>query len=378
MIAKLYTVLVLSLLSLSVNAAPNLVPAPPAIGAEAYLLIDHHSGRVIAEKNPDKRIEPASLTKLMTAYVVFYEMRNGTLDNEEQVKVSKKAWRMGGSRMFIEVGKSIKVEKLIKGMIIQSGNDATVALAEHIAGSEDGFVTLMNRHAQNLGMTNTNFTNSTGWPDENHYTTAHDLAILTRKLIEQFPEHYALYKIKEYTFNNIRQFNRNRLLWRDDRVDGVKTGHTESAGFCLISSAIQDEMRLIAIVLGTNSEQARENDSRKLLNYGFRFYETFPLHASNEALTSMRIWKGEEEQLALGLEEPLYITIPRGSRDKVKANIKVDAMITAPAKKGQAFGTVNVTLGDEQLVSKPLIALTSVEEGGLWRKLVDNVMLMFN
>ncbi|MGD8812556.1 MAG: D-alanyl-D-alanine carboxypeptidase family protein, partial [Thioalkalispiraceae bacterium] len=300
MIAKLYTVLVLSLLSLSVNAAPNLVPAPPAIGAEAYLLIDHHSGRVIAEKNPDKRIEPASLTKLMTAYVVFYEMRNGTLDNEEQVKVSKKAWRMGGSRMFIEVGKSIKVEKLIKGMIIQSGNDATVALAEHIAGSEDGFVTLMNRHAQNLGMTNTNFTNSTGWPDENHYTTAHDLAILTRKLIEQFPEHYALYKIKEYTFNNIRQFNRNRLLWRDDRVDGVKTGHTESAGFCLISSAIQDEMRLIAIVLGTNSEQARENDSRKLLNYGFRFYETFPLHASNEALTSMRIWKGEEEQLALG------------------------------------------------------------------------------
>jgi D-alanyl-D-alanine carboxypeptidase (penicillin-binding protein 5/6) len=305
-------------------------------------------------------------------------MRNGTLDNEEQVKVSKKAWRMGGSRMFIEVGKSIKVEKLIKGMIIQSGNDATVALAEHIAGSEDGFVTLMNRHAQNLGMTNTNFTNSTGWPDENHYTTAHDLAILTRKLIEQFPEHYALYKIKEYTFNNIRQFNRNRLLWRDERVDGVKTGHTESAGFCLISSAIQDEMRLIAIVLGTKSEQTRENDSRKLLNYGFRFYETFPLHASNEALTSMRIWKGEEEQLALGLEEPLYITIPRGSRDKVKANIKVDAMITAPAKKGQAFGTVNVTLGDEQLVSKPLIALTSVEEGGLWRKLVDNVMLMFN
>lgn len=378
MMRKLYTFLLLSLFTCSVNAAPSLVPAPPAVGATAFLLLDHHSGRVIAEKNADQRIEPASLTKLMTAYVVFYEMRNGNINNDELVTISKKAWKMQGSKMFIEVGKHIAVEKLIKGIIIQSGNDATVALAEHIAGAEDDFVTLMNRHAQNLGMQGTHFVNSTGWPHAEHYTTASDMAKLTRALIEEFPDHYALYKIKEYTFNNIRQFNRNRLLWRDDRVDGVKTGHTESAGYCLITSAKKKDMRLISIVMGTRSEQARENASRKLLNYGFRFYETFPLHASHEALTSMRIWKGEEEQIALGLNEPLYITIPRGSRNKVKANMKVDAMITAPAKKGQAFGSVNVTLNGEKLVSKPLIALNTVEEGGLWRKLVDNVILMFN
>lgn len=375
---KFILFLLFSLFSYSIHAAPKLVPAPPAVGATAFLLLDHHSGRVIAEKNADQRIEPASLTKLMTAYVVFYEMRNGSINNDEQVKISKKAWRMGGSRMFIEVGKVVEVEKLIKGMIIQSGNDATVALAEHIAGTEDDFVTLMNSHAQNLGMTSTNFMNSTGWPDENHYTTASDMAKLTRAMIREFPEHYALYKIKEYTFNKIRQFNRNRLLWRDDRVDGVKTGHTESAGYCLISSALRDDMRLISVVLGTKSEQARESSSQKLLNYGFRFYETFPLHASNEALTSMRIWKGEEENIALGLNEPLYITIPRGTRNQVKANMKVDAMITAPAEKGQAFGSVNVTLGEEELVSKPLIALNTIKEGGLWRKLVDNVILMFN
>lgn len=358
-------------------AAPVLIPAPPAINAEAYLLLDHNSGHVLAQKNADQRIEPASLTKLMTAYVVFYEMRNGTISEDELVTISKKAWRMQGSKMFIEVGKQIPLEKLIKGMIIQSGNDATIALAEHIAATEDNFVAMMNRHAQNMGMNNTHFVNSTGWPHQEHYTTANDLAILTRNLIRDFPEHYALYKIKEYTFNNIRQFNRNRLLWRDDRVDGVKTGHTESAGYCLISSAIKDDMRLISIVLGTNSEQARENTSRKLLNYGFRFFETFPLHASNEPLTTMRIWKGAEKEIQLGLAEPLYVTVPRGSRGKVKANMKVDAMIEAPVKKGQAMGTVNVFLGDEKLVNHSLIALNDVEEGGLWRKLVDNVILMF-
>jgi D-alanyl-D-alanine carboxypeptidase (penicillin-binding protein 5/6) len=359
-------------------AAPDLVPAPPAIGAKAYLLLDYSSGRILAQKKASQRIEPASLTKLMTAYVVFYEMRNGSINNDERVKISKKAWKMQGSKMFIEVGKQIPVEKLIKGMIIQSGNDATIALAEHIAGSEEGFVTLMNRHAQKLGMKDTHFVNSTGWPEAEHYTTANDLAILTRAIIRDFPEHYELYKIKEYTFNNIRQFNRNRLLWRDDRVDGVKTGHTESAGFCLIASATKKEMRLISIVLGTNSEQARENSSRKLLNYGFRFYETFPLHASNEALTTMRIWKGEAKQIQLGLSEPLYVTVPRGSRNKVKANMKVDAMIVAPIKKGQALGSVHVMLGDEELVNHSLIALHDVEEGNLWRKLVDNVILMFN
>jgi len=379
--SKFYTFILISLFSCSMAASaasPTLTPAPPALGAKSFLLLDHNSGRVIAEKDSNARIEPASLTKLMTAYVVFNEMRKGSISNDELVIISKKAWKMQGSKMFIEVGKKIALEKLIKGMIIQSGNDATIALAEHIAASEDGFVTLMNRHAQDLNMTGTHFTNSTGWPHEDHYTTAADMAKLTRKLITKFPEHYELYKIKEYTFGGIRQFNRNRLLWRDDSVDGVKTGHTEAAGYCLIASAQKNDMRLISVVMGTRSEQSRETDSRKLLNYGFRFYETFPLHASNEALTTMRIWKGAEEQIALGLSEPLYITIPRGSRNKVKANIKVDAMITAPAKKGQVFGSVNVTINDEQLVNKPLIALKAVEEGGLWRKLVDNVILMFN
>ncbi len=375
---KLFILPLLIIFSQLAVAAPNLIPAPPAINAKAYLLLDHNSGRIIAQKNAEQRIEPASLTKLMTAYVVFYEMRNGTINEDELVKISKKAWRMQGSKMFIEVGKQIPVSKLIKGMIIQSGNDATIALAEHIADTEDDFATIMNRHAENLGMNDTHFVNSTGWPHKEHYTTANDLAILTRNLIREFPEHYALYKIKEYTFNNIRQFNRNRLLWRDDRVDGVKTGHTESAGFCLISSAKKNDMRLISIVLGTKSEQARENTSRKLLNYGFRFYETFPLHASNEPLTTMRIWKGAEKQIQLGLNQPLFVTVPRGSRNKVKAHMKVDAMIEAPVKKGQALGTVNVMLGDEKLVNHKLIALHDVEEGGLWRKLVDNVILMFD
>ena len=375
---KIFILPLLIIFSQLAVAAPNLIPAPPAINAKAYLLLDHQSGRILAQKNASQRIEPASLTKLMTAYVVFYEMRNGTINEDELVKISKKAWRMQGSKMFIEVGKQIPVSKLIKGMIIQSGNDATIALAEHIADNEDDFATIMNSHAENMGMKDTHFVNSTGWPHAEHYTTANDLAILTRNIIREFPEHYALYKIKEYTFNNIRQFNRNRLLWRDDRVDGVKTGHTESAGYCLISSAMKNDMRLISIVLGTKSEQARENTSRKLLNYGFRFFETFPLHASNEPLTTMRIWKGAEKQIQLGLNKPLYVTVPRGSRNKVKAHMKVDAMIEAPIKKGQALGTVNVMLGEEQLVNHELVALHDVEEGGLWRKLVDNVILMFD
>ncbi len=358
-------------------ANPKLVPAAPDIPAKAYLLIDQQSGYILASRNRDERIEPASLTKLMTAYVVFYEIQSGSISLEDQVKISEKAWRMKGSRMFIEVNNLVSVEKLLKGMIIQSGNDASVALAEHVAGSENAFVTLMNNHAKNMGLKNTHFMNSTGWPDANHYTTAHDLARIAIALIRDFPDYYPWYKIKEYTYNNIKQYNRNRLLWLDDRVDGIKTGHTESAGYCLITSARQGDMRLISVVVGTPSENSRANASRALLNYGFRFYETFALHKAYEPLTSMRIWKGETESLPLGLQQTLYITAPRGSRKKIKANMNIDSMIVAPAAKGQAYGTVNVMLGEEQLAQRPLIALKDVPEGGLWRKLVDNVVLLF-
>ncbi|MGW8228230.1 MAG: D-alanyl-D-alanine carboxypeptidase family protein [Gammaproteobacteria bacterium] len=357
-------------------AAPAIVPAAPTLAAKAWLLIDNNSGRVLAEHNSHQRVEPASLTKMMTAYVVLYEMRNGSFRADDQVRVSEKAWRMKGSRMFIEVNTQVSVEELLKGMIIQSGNDATVALAEHAAGTEAAFVELMNQHARTLGMTGTHFTNSTGWPDPDHYTTPYDLAILSRALIRDFPEHYSWYRIKEYTYNNIRQFNRNRLLWLDERVDGIKTGHTESAGYCLVASAQQDDMRLISVVLGTDSENARAAASRKLLNYGFRFYETFLLHHAAEPLQKVRIWKGEQETLPLGLQNDLYITIPRGQRNKVKANMTLETNLVAPAKKGQAYGSVNIMLGDEELSQQPLVALEDVPEGGLWRQLVDTVMLM--
>ena len=372
------TLTLLFLLTTSlVTAAPSILPAPPTLAAKAWLLIDHNSGRVLVEHNSHQAVEPASLTKMMTAYAVLYAMRDGSVSAEDKVRVSEKAWRMKGSRMFIEVNSLVSVDELLKGMIIQSGNDASIALAEHVAGSEDAFVELMNQHARTLGMTGTNFTNSTGWPDQNHYTTPHDLAILSRALIRDFPEHYSWYRVKEYTYNNIRQFNRNRLLWLDDRVDGIKTGHTESAGYCLVTSAQQNDMRLISVVLGTDSEKARATASRKLLNYGFRFYETFLLHHAKEPLHSMRIWKGESETVPLGVQEDLYITIPRGQRKKVKANMTVETMLVAPARKGQTYGSVNIMLGEEELNTRPLVALEDVPEGGLWRQTVDSIKLMF-
>ena len=359
-------------------ATPAIVPAPPNLSAKAWLLIDHNSGRVLVEHNSHQRVEPASLTKMMTAYVVLYTMRNGSVSAEDMVRVSEKAWRMKGSRMFIEVNSLVSVDELLKGMIIQSGNDASVALAEHVAGNEDAFVDLMNQHARSLGMTETNFTNSTGWPNAEHYTTPHDLAILSRALIRDFPDYYTWYRIKEYTYNNIRQFNRNRLLWLDDKVDGIKTGHTESAGYCLVASARKDDMRLISIILGTDSDNARASSSRKLLSYGFRFYETFLLHRANEPLENMRIWKGENETVPLGLQEDLYITIPRGQRNKVNANMTVETMLVAPAKKGQTYGSVNIMLGEEKLRQQSLVALEDVPEGGLWRQMIDNIKLLFN
>jgi len=376
--------ILISLLSLSVLlvsqttlANPALVPSPPAVAAKAYLLMDFNSGRVLTAHEVDKRIEPASLTKLMTAYVVLSELKNGTIKLEDEVLISEKAWRMKGSRMFIKVKSRVSVNDLLMGMIVQSGNDASVALAEHTAGSEETFVELMNQYAATLAMINTHFMNSTGWPNKNHYTTARDLATLSQALIRDFPEYYSWYKIKEYSHNNITQPNRNRLLWLDDRVDGIKTGHTDSAGYCLISSAKKGEMRLISIVLGTNSENARARASRKLLNYGFRFYETFKLHGAMKPLTEMRIWKGEKESLPLGLANDLYITAPRGQRHKIKAQMTLEPDIMAPAEKGQTFGYVESKLGDTVLSKQPLVALESIDSGNLWQRLSDNIILMF-
>lgn len=358
-------------------AAAVMVPPAPQIKAKGYLLIDFNSGNILAEKNADERMEPASLTKMLSTYVVDYEIANGNISLTDQVIISEKAWRMPGSRMFIEVGKKISVEDLLKGVIIQSGNDATVALAEHVAGSEEAFSSLMNQHAERLGMLDSHFTNSTGLPDAEHYTTPRDLARLARALIQDFPENYQWYAEKQFTFNNIKQLNRNKLLWRNKYVDGIKTGHTESAGYCLVASALRDDMRLITVVLGTRSEAARTEESQKLLSYGFRFFETHRLYAANEPLTTARIWKGTSEELPLGLATDLYLTIPKGQYKKLNASMNIDASIMAPAEQGKAYGTVNITLGEEQFTQRELVALTDIEEGGLWASLIDEVKLLF-
>ncbi len=364
--------------AVAAQAKPVPVPAPPQVAAESYLLIDFDSGKVLAEKDADKQVEPASITKLMTAYVVYHELEAGRLSLDEKVTISEKAWRMGGSRMYLELGSQVTVEELLKGLIIQSGNDASVALAEHIAGSEEAFVDVMNQYAAKLGMTGTYYKNSTGWPDKQHLTTARDIAKLASAIIREFPEHYKRYSEKVYTYNNIKQYNRNKLLWRDKSVDGLKTGHTESAGYCLVSSAKRGDMRLISVVLGTKSEKARASVSQSLLNYGFRFYETHKLYAAGEILSHARVWKGDSENVALGLMQDLYVTIPRGSYKNLQALMDVDAKLEAPIKKGQELGVVRITLNDIDLQRAPLVALNQVERGSLLQIAKDYVLQLFN
>ena len=358
-------------------AAGKPIPAAPSLKANSYFLVDYDSGRVMAEKDADKRVEPASITKLMTAYLVFKAIEDGDMSLDEMVPISEKAWRKGGSKMFVEVDTEVAVRDLIRGLIIQSGNDASVALAEHIAGSEEAFAGYMNHQAKTLGMSNTNFVNATGWPDDNHYSTARDIATLSAAMIREFPEHYNLYSEREYTYNGIRQYNRNRLLWRDDSVDGVKTGHTEAAGYCLVSSAKRDDMRLISVVLGYNSDKARIAGSQSLLNYGFRFFETHKLYAANEVLNNSRIWYGEQEQIALGVGRDIFISIPRGRYRDLDASIEVDPEISAPIDRGQKLGVVNISLDGETIVSEDLVATQGVAEGSLLVKAMDTVKLMF-
>ena len=365
------------LLSPWLAAAALPTPTPPPVSARSYIVMDYNSGKILAEKKTDKRIEPASITKLMTAYVLFTEINAGRIQLSDQVLISRRARRMTGSRSFIEAGTRVSVDDLLRGMIIQSGNDATVALAEHAAGSEETFVSLMNQHAAHLGMAGSHFVNSTGLPDKQHYSTARDIALLARALIHEFPGFYPLYSEKKFTYNKITQHNRNLLLWRDDSVDGLKTGHTESAGYCLVSSAMRENMRLITVVLGDKSENKRAVSSLALLNYGFRFFETRKLYAAGQTLKQIRVWKGDRQQLAVGLNRDLYLTLPRGSFKSLKVSVKLPTQQMAPVSKGKSLGTLNVSRDTLVMAEQPLIALTDVNEGGIWTRVSDSVLLWF-
>jgi D-alanyl-D-alanine carboxypeptidase (penicillin-binding protein 5/6) len=360
----------------STAATEMLTPAAPNIAANAYILQDFYTGKVLAENNADMKLPPASLTKIMTVYVVFREISNGHLHLDDVATVSQKAWSTAGSRMFVEVGTQVKIEDLLKGVIIQSGNDASVTLAEHVAGNESTFAEMMNQHAARLGMKNSHFQNSDGLPIENHYTTARDLAILTTAIIHEFPEYYKWFSQKEFTYNKITQQNRNKLLSRDESVDGVKTGFTDDAGYCLVASALRENMRLISVVLGTKSANARANENQNLLNYGFRFFEAHRLYEGKKQLSEARLWKGEENKLPLGLAEDLFVTIPRRHYNDLKAVITVNKKITAPVKEGDKMGVVNVTLKGEPLVSKDLIALKSIEQGNIIGRVYDGILMI--
>jgi len=358
-------------------AQQNPVPQPPIIGAKSYVLMDASTGAELAALKPDERLAPASLTKLMTAYAVFHALAESQITRDDVVTVSEKAWRTQGSRMFIEVGTQVRVEDLILGMIVQSGNDASVALAEHVAGTETVFAQLMNQYAAKLGMTGTHFVNSTGWPAEDHYTTARDMATLARAIIAEFPEYYRWYSVREFEYNDIKQPNRNSLLWRDESVDGMKTGYTEDAGYCLVSSAKRDDMRIISVVLGTATEKARIDGSQALLNYGFRFFETRLLYRAGETVATAHIWKAENETTPLGLPEDLYVTIPRGMFDDVESTLNMPATLVAPVAAGQPLAELQVSLNGDALLNAPLRALEDNPDGSLWQRTRDEVRLWF-
>jgi D-alanyl-D-alanine carboxypeptidase (penicillin-binding protein 5/6) len=352
-------------------------PNPPAIAANSYLLMDFNSEELLAEFDINKTVEPASITKMMTAYVVFSELKSGNVSLNDEVTISEKAWRTGGSKMFIEVNKKVKIGELVKGMIIQSGNDACVALAEHIAGSEETFADMMNQHAQKLGMKNSHFVNATGLPAENHKITALDAAKLAKAIIVEFPAYFETFSEKEYTYNKITQHNRNTLLWRDPSVDGFKTGHTEAAGYCLVSTAKRNGMRLIAIVMGTESKKARADETQKLFNYGFRFFETNLLYKSLEKRVNIEVWKGVDENVDLGLADDLYVTIPRGQYKNLKAKVDMPSHINAPIRQGQTIGQLNIQLDNTLVISKPLVSLKLVNPGGWWTRTTDSMGLWF-
>jgi serine-type D-Ala-D-Ala carboxypeptidase (penicillin-binding protein 5/6) len=376
---KLYRVvtLVLCLLFCSVLSA-QLTPSPPDIEAKAHLLVDYHSGRELSSFRPDARMHPASLTKIMTVFVAFSELRAGRTKPDDMVDISNNARKMGGSRMFVEAGSRVRLEELLKGVVVQSGNDASVAIAEHISGTEAAFVKLMGRYAASLGMQRTRFANAHGLTAENHYTTARDLVTLSRALIARFPDYYRWHKIKEFLHNNIPQRNRNRLLWGDASVDGIKTGHTAAAGYCLTASAQRGDMRLISVVLGAKSPRARTRQSKTLLDYGFNNFETRLLYKAGAQITSVRVWQGATEQVSLGLGEQVILTFPRGRYSSLSAEVTVPPRLLAPVATGSQQGDMKIMLDGRVLVKRQLNALGSVALGGWWRQISDRVRLMLD
>lgn len=360
------------------TSAPMAIPTPPEIKARSFIVIDHDSGRVLAALEPDTRQEPASLTKLMTAYGVFKALKEGRIKVDDMVTISEHAWKQEGSRMFIEVGKQVSVENLIQGLIVQSGNDATVALAEFVAGTEPTFVQMMNTYAKELGMTGSHFMNSAGMPDPEHYTTARDTAILASALIHEFPDYYRWYAQKEFTWNGITQQNRNGLLWRDPTVDGVKTGHTESAGYCLVASANRDGMRLVSVVLGTDSMRAREDANAALLNYGFNFFETKRIYAAGQPLTTARVWKGKVPEVGLALKRDLYVTGQRGQVGSVQAQFELPEQLVAPLAAATPLGKAKIVVDGATIATHDLYPAEDVPAGGFFRRSIDTVRLWFN
>ena len=372
-----YLTFLVILLGNQLKAQILTIPSPPVIGAKSYLLIDATTNHTIASLDPDLKLPPASITKLMTAYVVFHALNNDQISLTDLVTVSEKAWRAEGSRMFIEVGKKVSVENLLMGMIVQSGNDASIALAEHIAGTEMFFSDLMNQYAQQLKMTNSYFMNASGLPDENHYSTANDLAILAKAIINEFPKFYELYSTKEFTYNNIKQPNRNSLLWRDPSVDGVKTGSTSEAGYSLVSSAKRNEMRIISVVLGTASSKARIDGSQALLNFGYRFYVTETLLNSNDEFISVKTWKTEKDSIALAVENNYITTLPKGSSKRIEYIKDLPEFIEGPITKGQRIGNLDIQLDGEILKTVALVALENNPNGSLIKQIQDTIQLWF-
>ena len=375
MFAKTLAACGLFTLALVANAQQVLIPAAPQLASTAYLLLDADTGKVIVEENADEQLPPASLTKMMTSYIVTEELDNGRLAETDLVNISVAAWKMGGSKMFVREGTEVPVIDLLRGVIVQSGNDSSVALAEHIAGGEDAFADVMNQTASLLGMTNSHFVNSTGWPAEGHLTTARDLSLLARAIINDHPEYYDLYKEKYFSYNGINQPNRNRLLFRDDSVDGLKTGHTEAAGYCLVASAKRGDMRLISVVMGTSSEDSRAAETQKLLAYGFRYFENQTLYRAGEALESARVWYGTSDQLELTVGEDVIETIPRGSRGNIEVALQLPDTLKAPIAKGEQVGTLTLTLNGETLAEVPAVAQKAVPEAGFFARIVDAIKL---
>jgi D-alanyl-D-alanine carboxypeptidase (penicillin-binding protein 5/6) len=357
-------------------------PPPPSLTAKSWVLMDFATGQTLAEASANERVIPASITKVMTSYVVSAELAAGKIKMEDEVFISENAWRGGGagtegSTSFLAVNTKVPLKDLFYGMVIQSGNDAAIALAEHVAGSEQTFAELMNQYAAKLGMTSSHFTNASGLPDANHYSTAHDIAVLSRALIQDYPEEYKVYAIKDFEWNGIKQHNRNSLLWRDSSVDGIKTGHTKEAGFCLATSAKRGDQRLIAVVMGTPSEKERADDNQSLLNYGFRFYETHKLYEADKPLTSPELWKGASTTIALGVANDVLVSMPRGRYKDLKASMDMPNRLIAPFTKGQQVGTLRVSLDGKPLAERPLVALADAPPAGFWGRMSDGILLWF-